>query len=196
MLFPKPGPSVRCVSWTIALAVGLFAHSANAQAVASAFGPSHALWVGGEYSNIHAGFPYQSSQRLSGLGAFADYHLTVHTGIEAEARFLRFNSYYGETEDNYLGGPRYLIRASGKIQPYAQCLAGFAAMQFPFDIGSRKYLAIAPGAGINYRLSRKWTLRGEYEFQFWPGSPNYANEPEHRITPNGIHIGLAYRAIR
>jgi opacity protein-like surface antigen len=180
----------------VALAAGVFANLAQAQVVPDAVDPRRALWVGGEYSNIHAGFPYQSSQRLWGIGGFADYHLTVHIDAEAEARFLRFNSFYGETEDNYLAGPRYLVGTFGKFQPFAQCLVGFGRMQYPFNIGSGQYFALAPGGGANYRISRKWTVRGEYEFQFWPGSPNFANEPAHQITPNGFHVGIAYRLVR
>ena len=96
---------------------GLSAHSAQAQTAPSATRTGHALWVGGEYSNISTGFPYASGQRLWGAGAFADYHLTGHIGLEAEARFLRFNSFYGETEDNYLAGPRYLPRNLGSCSP-------------------------------------------------------------------------------
>jgi len=170
--------------------------TARAQVVPSAIGPGRSLWVGGEYSNIQAGFPYQSSQRLSGPGVFADYHLTGHIAVEAEARFLRFNSFYGETEDNYLAGARYVVLRFGKFEPFAQGLVGIGKIQFPFNIGSGNYLAVAPGGGAIYRLSRKWSVRGEYEYQFWPNSPNIANEPAHEITPNGFHVGIAYRVLR
>lgn len=130
------------------------------------------------------------------MGAFADYHATSHIGIEAETRFLRFNSFYGETEDNYLAGPRYMARSWGKLQPYAQCLVGIARMQYPFQIGSGSYLAVAPGAGANYRIARRWVLRGEYEYQFWPGSPDIADEPGHEITPSSFHIGIAFKLLR
>jgi opacity protein-like surface antigen len=196
MLFLKYSSGVRPVFRIAALAACLYTNSVQAQVVPSAKGQGHALWVGGEYSNIHAGFPYQSSQRLWGVGAFVDYHLTVHLDVEAEARFLEFNSFYGESENNFLAGPRYLARRFGKVQPYAQCLVGIARIQYPFSIGSGQYLALAPGGGLNYRLYRRWTLRGEYEYQFWPGSPNIAIEPAHEITPNGFHVGIAFRLIQ
>ena len=195
MLFSKRLPKLRPICWMAALAAGLLIHSAQAQVVPSATRPSHALWVGGEYSNISAGFPYNSSLRLWGIGAFADYHLTGHIGVEAEARFLRFNSLYGETEDNYLAGPRYLAGRFGKLQPYAQCLVGMGKIQYPFEIPSGSYLALAPGAGASYSIGRRWALRGEYEYQFWLES-NTPNEPKHEITPNGFHLGLAFRLLR
>jgi opacity protein-like surface antigen len=116
--------------------------------------------------------------------------------VEAEARFLRFNSFYGETEDNYLAGPRYTVRKFGKLEPYAKFLVGIGEIQYPFQIGSGTYLALAPGGGVTYRLSRRWAVRGEYEYQFWPGSPGFANEPAHELTPSGFHAGIAFRLSR
>ena len=178
------------------MALLLFVAAAQAQVAPSAYGPGHSLWVGGEYSNINASFPYLSDQRLWGIGAFADYNVTGPLGVEAEARFLRFNSFYGETEDNYLAGPRYTVRKFGKLEPYAKFLVGIGEIQYPFQIGSGTYLALAPGGGVTYRLSRRWAVRGEYEYQFWPGSPGFANEPAHELTPSGFHAGIAVRLSR
>ena len=73
---------------------------------------------------------------------------------------------------------------------------GLGKIQYPFSIGSGTYLALAPGGGLNYRLSRRFSLRAEYEYQMWPGSPNFTNEPAHELTPNGFHAGIAYRLLR
>jgi opacity protein-like surface antigen len=195
MLISVRSAGLPFICW-IALVACLPASSALGQVVPSAIGPSHALWVGGEYSNIEASFPYGSSQRLWGIGGFADYHVNGHIGVEAEARFLRFNSFYGETEDNYLAGPRYMIGRFGKFEPYGQCLVGFGKIQYPFEIGSGTYFALAPGAGADYRISRRWSVRGEYEYQFWLDSPNIVDEPAHQIRPNGFHVGVAFRLLR
>ena len=192
MQFSKRSSGLRPICWVVALAASLLAGSAQAQVVPSATS-RHALWVGGEYSNIHASFPYGSNQRLWGIGGFADYRLASHIGVVAEARFLRFNSFYGESEDNYLGGARYLTKRFGKLQPYAQGLAGIGRIQYPFQIGSGRYFAIAPGAGASYSIARKWSVRGEYEYQLWLNSPNIPGEPAHMLTPNGFHVGIAYR---
>jgi opacity protein-like surface antigen len=179
------------------LAALLFiAAAAQAQVVPSAYGPRHSLWVGGEYSNMKASFPYQTGQRLWGIGAFADLNVTGHLGVEAEARFLRFNSFYGETEDNYLAGPRYVFGKFGKFQPCAKFLVGIGKIQYPFTIGSGAYLALAPGGGVSYRFSPRWAIRGEYEYQFWPDSPGFTNEPAHQLTPNGFNVGIAFRPFR
>ncbi len=193
LIFPS---RVRSICGMAALGLVLLVGLAQAQVVPSATGPAHPLWVGGEYSNVHSSFPYASDQRLWGFGVFADYGLTGHIGLEADARFLRFNSFYGETEDNYLAGPRYLIGTFGRFQPYAQFLLGLAKIQYPFNIGNGSYLALAPGAGASYRIGRRWSVRAEYEYQLWPCSPDIANEPAHEITPNGFHAGIAYRLSR
>ena len=188
-------PGLRSVCWMAALAAGLSV-SARAQSAHTATRSSHAIWVGGEYSNVSAGFPHGSGQRLWGAGGFVDCHLTSHIGVEVEERFLRFNGFHGETEDNYLAGPRYMARDFGKFQPFAQFLVGEGEIRYPYPIGSGEYFAISPGAGANYRLANRWVLRAEYEDQIWHGSPNIVNVPAHRITPQGFHVGVAYRIFR
>jgi opacity protein-like surface antigen len=181
---------------TTALFVIIFCRISQAQVVPSATWPGHALWVGGDVSNFHAGFPYGSSQRIWGVGISADYHWSSRIDVEGEIHFLRYNSFYSEKEDSYLAGPRYLLKRVGKLQPNVQCLIGWAKMQYPFQVGNQSYFTIAPGAGASYPISRRWSLRAEYEYQSWQGSPNYANEPAHRITPNGLHVGIAYQLLR
>lgn len=196
MLFLTALGSIRSICRLTALAAILTTIAAHAQVVPSATGPHHGLWLGAEYSNIDAGFPFENNQRLWGIGGFADYHVTSHIDIQAELRFLRFNSFYGETEDNYLAGPRYVVGRFGKLEPFAQCLAGIGKIQYPFKIGSGSYLAVAPGAGADYRISRRWSLTGEYEYQFWPSSPGIAGQPAHMIAPSGFHGGIAFRLLR
>jgi len=196
MSFFKCTPGLTFCFWMAMMASSMISFSAQAQVVPSAYYPPRALWVGAQFSNIHAGFPYQSSQRISGLSGFVDYHVTPRVSIEADARFLRFGSFYSESETSYLAGPRFAIWNAGKLRPYGQFLVGLASMHFPFKIGDERYLALAPAGGVNYRLSRKWILNAEYEYQLWPGSPNFSNEPAHEITPNGFHAGLAYQIRR
>lgn len=185
--------------WTAVGSIALAALAcppAHAQAAPSAFGPGSSLWAGGEYSNINASFPYGSGERLWGMGGFLDYNRAAHLTLEAEARFLRFNGYHGEAEDSFLAGPRYRFRRLGKFQPYGQFLAGLAHIRFPYQIGTMNYLALAPGAGVNYAVSRRLLLRAEYELQIWPNSPNLFNEPGHELRPRGFHVGIAYRVLR
>lgn len=166
---------------------------AAAQAAPSAYGPGHSLWAGVEFSNMNASFPYQSGQRIAGVGAFADYHLSYRFGLVGDARFLNFGGYQGTTESSYLAGPKIYFLAPGKFRLYGKFLAGVGRIHYPYEIGSASYLALAPGAGAEYRIKRRWMAQADYEYQMWPGSPGYANEPKHELTPNGFQVGVAYR---
>ncbi len=165
----------------------------QAQAVDSAIGPGGGLWVGGQYSSFVASFPYQSNDRLTGIGAFIDYHFQGRLGIEAESHFLPFNGFHGESEANYLGGLQYRVGRIDKFYPFAQFLTGIGHINFPFEVGSGNYLVLAPGAGAMYRLSYHWAIRSEFEYQYWDGSPNYSNEPSHTFSPFGFRVGVGYR---
>ena len=185
-----------CIAMLIMLSAALLQAPIQAQVAPSAFRSPHLLWVGGEYSNVGASFPYQSGQRLAGIGVFADYKLNWLVGAEGDARFLHFGGFEGSTESSYLVGPKAYFFAKGRFQPYGKLLVGVGRIHYPFEIGNASYFAWTPGAGSNYRLSRHWMVRAEYEYQFWRDSPGYANEPKHELTPNGFHIGIAYRVFR
>jgi opacity protein-like surface antigen len=185
-----------CVATLMTLSVALTHVSLEAQVVPAAYRTPHVLWVGAEYSNFLASFPYQSSRRLSGVGVFADFKLSGRVGLEGDARFLHFGGFADSTESSYLVGPKVYFFAKGRFQPYGKFLVGLGNIHYPFDIGDASYFALAPGAGSSYRLSRRWMLRAEYEYQIWQNSPGYANEPNHELTPNGFNVGVAYRVFR
>lgn len=186
----------RCAAMLTTLSAALLIVSAKAQVAPSGYKPGHSLWVGAEYSDIEASFPYQSGKRIEGAGAFADLRLSYHLDLEGDARFLRFSGFEGTKESNYLAGPKVSILQKGKFRPYGQMLAGVGRIHYPFLIGNANYFALAPGAGTEYSVSPRWTLRAEYEYQFWLHSPGYANEPDHSLTPNGFHVGIAYAILR
>jgi len=178
------------------LSVALWPVPAQAQVAPSAYRTVQSLWVGAEYSNVRASFPYQSSQRLSGVGVFADFKWNGRIGLEGDARFLHYGGFENSTESSYLGGPKAYFFSRGRFEPYAKFLVGVGKIHYPFQIGDASYFALAPGAGSGYRLNRHWMLRAEYEYQMWLDSPGFANEPKHELTPNGFHVGIAYRVFR
>ncbi len=186
----------RNLGLAMALAAVFPAVAAFAQAAPSATGPTRGFWVGAEYANFNASFPYQSNHRLTGYGVFADYFFGKHLGVEANARFLSFQSYHGESESNYLAGPQYRSRNFGKFQLYAEGLVGLGKIQFPFSIGSGSYFAVVPSGGAYYRLARRWQLRAGYDYEFWLNSPNVTNAPAHELTPSGFHAGVAFSPLR
>ena len=187
--------TLRRTATPLALAAALLPACAHAQVVPVAYSSPQSLWVGAEYSNISASFPYQSGQRLQGVGAFVDYNLNRHLGLEFDARFLPFGGFHDSTESSYLAGPRGFFLQRGRFRPYGKMLVSEGKIHYPFTIGDASYLALAPGAGSEYRLSRRWLLRAEYEYQMWLNSPGFANQPKHQLNPNGIHIGVAFKIL-
>lgn len=182
-------------SWRAGLALaGLLAVAvAHAQVAPSAVGKSASFWMGAEYSNMHAGFPEGSSLRFSGAGVFADYNWNNSIGLEGHARFLSLDSWHGETERDFLGGPRYIFLHNPKWWPFATFQVGVVRINYPFDLGYCGCFAMVPGGGVEYHLNRKWAVRGAYEFQILPGTPKYIDEPRFGIKPNGVQVGISYR---
>jgi opacity protein-like surface antigen len=169
---------------------------AQAQVVPAAYRGPQGFWVGAEYSYIRASFPYQSNQALAGAGVYFDDLVNGRLGLEGDARFLHFGGYLGSTESSYLVGPKGYFLQRGRFSPYAKFLVGVGQIHYPYAIGNGSYFALAPGAGLSYRLSHHWMLRSEYEYQMWLDSPGYAGVPDHELTPNGFHLGVGYRITR
>jgi opacity protein-like surface antigen len=163
----------------------------GAQAVPSATARRLTIWAGGEYSNFQTDF---ESQRMGGLGAYADFDRTPHWGAEAEARWFRFGGGSGQTAANYLLGGRYRFpRAHSKVVPYAKFLAGSGVMKYPGGIGHGSYFAYTPGAGVGFHASLRISFRVEYEYQRWPAAPGFPGVPSHGLSPNGFSVGVAWR---
>ena len=88
----------RFIAMPMALFAAISILPARAQVAPSAYKGPKSLWVGAEFSDVNASFPYQSGQRMEGVGAFVDFHLYPHLGFEGDARFLRFGG-FGDTKE-------------------------------------------------------------------------------------------------
>ena len=62
----------------------------------------------------------------------------------------------------------------------------------------------APGGTLDYRLTHRLIIRGDYEYQLWPsfaGPPSYnsttgtLNPNTSGLTPNGFSVGIMYRIL-
>jgi hypothetical protein len=178
-----------------AVALLFFPLSALAQVAPASRGGGLSLSAGAEYSNFQ---PDWNPYRLQGIAVFfdADHILLRNLGVEGEARWLTFNQPKGETEKNYLLGPRYRAWRYHGLSLYAKFLLGGGWITYPGTLGSGSYFAYAPGGTAEYRLSRRWVVRGDYEYQFWPSAPGIAftyPNPSRGLTPNGFSAGVAYK---
>jgi hypothetical protein len=167
--------------------------SAFAQVAPSARGGNSTLWVGGEFSSFNP--DYDPRTRVVGGGVFGDFNLTQKLGVEGEARWLHWNGDLGETQSDYLGGIKYRVFKIQKLSISAKFLAGGVWIRYPLDIGTGSYFAYAPGAIGDYRLTRRLSVRGDYEYQILPSAPGFEGQPSHGLSPNGFSVGVAYRLL-
>jgi opacity protein-like surface antigen len=166
---------------------------ATAQAAESASAREVSVTAGGFFSVFNPGDGsdqfYDGGGSLLGMGAYVDARFTRWIQVEAEGRWLRFNGSGGEHMDHYLIGPRVPIHDFGRFQAYGKVLFGVGKMTFPDQFGYGSFTALAYGGGVDYKLSRKLTVRAaDFEFQQWPKWL-----PGTALYPWGVSAGIGYR---
>ncbi len=126
-----------------------------------------------------------SPNRLYGVGVYVDADFKRWIQIEAEGRWLRWNQYLGNAQSTYMIGPRIPIHTYKGLTPYGKLLVGLGTSSNWLDGPT---FAWAYGAGLDYRLNRKFTLRCvDFEYQQW--LVTNAINPH----PYGGSVGLSYR---
>jgi hypothetical protein len=152
--------------------------SIHAGAEASVFQPDYA---GPYYGN---GGAQTGPYRLYGMGAFVDVHFSRWVQIEAEGRWLRFNEFDSIGQDTYMIGPKVPIWEFHRWTPYGKFLIGWGSGSGGWLGG--KVTTIAYGGGVEYRWTRKITLRPfDFEGQYWHTTPT--------LHPYGASAGISYR---
>jgi hypothetical protein len=146
----------------------------------------HALWVGTGISGYQLGFG--NVQNL-GVTAYVDADSTRNFGLEGEGRWLQLHQTNDVHADTYLGGPRYRFNF-GRYQPYIKGLAGVGLFNFTYNYAHGSYFVVAPGAGIDYRLSPRWNVRVDGEYQYWPQFTFGA------MSSAGVTVGVRYLILR
>jgi len=157
---------------------------ASGQAQAAATGPGSYLAVGGTGSIFQEDY---GKQYIAGPGAFVDINPTWRYGVEAEARFLRYNTDEQVTEDNYLIGPRIAVRP-GPIRPYVKFMVGAGHIVLPFNYAEGTFFTMAPGGGVEYLVGDRLAIRVvDFEYQLWQNFPYGA------LRPYGLSAGISFR---
>ena len=127
------------------------------------------------------GIAQTSPNRLYGAGAFVDAKFNRWIVLEGEGRWLKFNQYLGINETTYLAGPRVPIRDFRHFTPYGKFLVGTGMGSFL----SGNTLVLAYGGGVDYRINRRFTARGDFEYQQWRVTPT--------IWPYAASAGICYK---
>lgn len=163
------------------------AHIGKAQVVESATSRQFTISAGGMASGFQSD---DANDYLVGAGTYVDFHFTHWIQLEGEARWLRWNQYSGEHEDNYLIGPRVPVwRVGRRAEIYGKALIGYGKMTFPYGYGYGSFTALAFGGSLDYQASRKLTIRAlDVEYQDWPVWLNNSS-----LQPYGVSVGVAYR---
>jgi len=179
------------LAWTLG-AILLLSHPAGASAAARArpaakakakaradgtdLSASYSFLRSGEAhlhgADLSASFPLQRSWRLLG-------DLSVHSGSFAGADLKQVN---------FMGGLRRLF--GGRTwQPFGQAMIGGSHATSRFSdvlASSQTGWGGALGAGVDYRLSPRWALRGQGDYLLLHWDAGWDADPR-------LSIGLAYR---
>jgi hypothetical protein len=128
------------------------------------------------------GIAQTSPNRLYGPGAYVDARFSRWVQLEAEGRWLRYNTYLGIDQNTYMIGPRVPIVTFHGLSPYGKFLVGIGNGTFL----TGNTLVFAYGGGVDYRLTRRLTLRAfDFEWQQWRVTPT--------LYPYGGSVGISYR---
>jgi predicted porin len=167
--------------------------TAFSQVAPTVRGANSSLSVGGEFSSFDS--DYDNVTRLIGIGALVDYNLTPKLGLVGEARWLQWNGHGGQSQQDYLLGAKYRLYQWHRFSFNAKFVLGGVWITYPDQIGTGSYFAIAPGGFVDYHLTRRFSIRGDYEYQFLPSAPGFAGFPSNGLNPNGFSVGVMYRLL-
>ncbi len=167
--------------------------AAYAQVAPSVQGGNSTLWAGAEASSFDS--DYDTKTRLIGIGALVDYNVTQRLGIEGEGRWLKWNGTGQQSQSDYLIGAKGRLFQYHRFSANAKILFGGVFITYPNKFGTGSYFAFAPGGYGEYRISRRFAIRGDYEYQFLPKAPGFEGLPSHGLNPNGFSVGVMYRIL-
>jgi hypothetical protein len=68
-----------------------------------------------------------------------------------------------------------------------------ARMNFENNEAWGRYTDIAYGGGIDFRLNRRFSARGDFEYQQWPSWPGIPGVPNSSLYPYGASVGVGYK---
>ncbi len=137
--------------------------------------------------------PDNNDSRAPGatLGGDIDgFHLLPHVELGLDARYSYSKGYFAN-QSFFGGGPRVSLEL-GAFQPYGDYLLGRGKEHFnhPLDPNYREddTTVMAFGGGLDYRLSRSWSIRADVQRQRWSFS---VRQPY--FHPVAVSVGASYQ---
>jgi hypothetical protein len=162
------------------------------------------VWVGASVSMFNPDYgcvdnsPFSCGEHLLlGVMPHVDTSSFIfrRIGLEGEARLLLFHGQDFMTQYSFMGGPRVRIFRTKNLLFTGKFLIGSAHFDIAAPLlGTGSYFAYAPGAAIDYRITKYVAARIDYEYQRWPGWACFECGDGGRggLTPNGFSIGVSY----
>ncbi|MDE1155611.1 MAG: outer membrane beta-barrel protein [Acidobacteriaceae bacterium] len=174
------------------LALLAVANSSRGQAVPAGYAPP-SIQIGG---GISYGNTDIFTKKVSGVTIYATYGLGRHLEAEADAHLMWLSTPDDYLQSSYMLGPRYVWHYR-RYDPYVKVLLGIGHGAASSDrkdithIGPQALpvstFAYAPGGGVDVHVTHHWNVRGDFEYQQWPGFK------ENGLTPWVLTGGVAYR---
>ncbi len=145
----------------------------------------------GGYSYMHSGDASLNGWDLSGSVPFAGFEGTLRLVADVSGHYSSFARAH-LSQITFLAGTRVVWNPDGRLHPFAQALLGGSHFKSTFDqfgvslSDSHTGWGGALGGGVNYRLSRRWAMRGQAELLLLHSAGGWERDPR-------LSVGLAYR---
>jgi opacity protein-like surface antigen len=157
-----------------------------------------AATVGGFPIGVGAGFSrydldYGPGRYMEGAVARASVGLFHGLGVDVDARSIFVDTPASLTrmqQSTFLGGAFYEPNPIFHVQPFVRFGGGLGVIEFPSGnpaYSRDSYTVYAPSGGVEVPVSRKVSIRAEYEYQFWK---QYHGPRD--LTPQGWTLGVTY----
>ena len=199
-------PLLGCVIMIPLLSAAL---PASAQATYDALQTRPGLSVGAGFSGFSQDWGFNPA--VYGTTLWLDYHPPLipdflsGLSLEVQARDLQWNrGTFPATAppgvagrpalprtDTIGGGLIYHVRPQGfyRFEPYVKALASFGSIDFTTldpNYHHDTRTVTSAGGGLDWHVKRRLTIRGDYEYQFWP---NFLGAT---LNPVGFTGGVLY----
>ncbi len=145
----------------------------------------------GGYSYMHSGDASLNGWDLSGSVPFAGFEGTLRLVADVSGHYGSFASAH-LSQVTFLAGARVVWSPHRRLHPFAQALLGGSRFKSTFDqfgvslSDSHTGWGGALGGGADYRLSRRWAVRGQAELLLLHSAGAWERDPR-------LSVGLAYR---
>lgn len=148
------------------------------------------LQIGGGFTSAASDY----GRRFNGGNAYATFDFREHFGVEADFHYVRQGNGSTLYEKTYEIGGRY-TRTYGRFAPYGKVLVGRGVFNFPpcpppaaqnVACANLAFNMYALGGGTDVHVRPWLNVRGDFEYQNWPGFPPTG------LTPLLVTLGAAY----